>query len=159
MQSTGQASTQAVSLVPMQGSAMTKAICHLPLSESTLCLPERRFKQRGGKLLAYGADHGKDFLPSTLSAMAFTPHLNELLALRTVRMSGLDGRVYIRPCDLNDAVQYALGFQMCCRPNGGAVAFCQLRTVRHCAFSPKLTPCTHRLARMGNELCGPHRCA
>src|SRR5258707_14815520 len=25
-----QASTQAVSLVPMQGSAMTKAICHLP---------------------------------------------------------------------------------------------------------------------------------
>ena len=39
----GTASTQAVSLVPMQGSAMTKAICHLPLS-STLCLPERRFK-------------------------------------------------------------------------------------------------------------------
>src|SRR5258708_39452944 len=61
MQSTGQASTQAVSFVPMQGSAMTKAICHLPLSESTLCLPERRFKRRRGKLLAYGADDGKDF--------------------------------------------------------------------------------------------------
>src|SRR5437016_13398089 len=36
MQSTGQASTQAVSFVPMQGSAITKAIGHLRLSEPTV---------------------------------------------------------------------------------------------------------------------------
>src|SRR5215472_16194418 len=36
MQSTGQASTQAVSFVPMQGSAITKAISHLCLTEPTV---------------------------------------------------------------------------------------------------------------------------
>src|SRR5713101_5099176 len=47
MQSTGQASTQAVSFVPMQGSPITKAIRHLRLSEPTV-RPRKEAVQAGG---------------------------------------------------------------------------------------------------------------
>jgi 6-phosphogluconolactonase len=39
------------------------------------------------------------------------------------------------------------------------VAFCWSRIPRLGVFTPKSTPCTHRPARMGRELCGSHRCA
>ena len=55
MQSTGQASTQAVSFVPMQGSAITKAISHLRLSEPTI-RPRGEEVQAGG--IAFGFRSG-----------------------------------------------------------------------------------------------------
>src|SRR5215831_6279095 len=51
MQSTGQASTQAVSFVPMQGSAITKAISHLRLSQSTVRPKGVGFKRAASFLL------------------------------------------------------------------------------------------------------------
>src|SRR2546426_4272553 len=48
MQSTGQASTQAVSFTPMQGSAITYAIGHLRYL--TVGFPEAEFKRSQGKL-------------------------------------------------------------------------------------------------------------
>src|SRR5271169_470399 len=51
MQSTGQASTQAVSFVPMQGSAITKAMGHLRLSEPTV-------RPTGGEVQAGGIASG-----------------------------------------------------------------------------------------------------
>src|SRR5260370_33505352 len=47
MQSRGQASTQGVSFVPIQGSAMTKAIGHLRVSEPTI-RPRGDAVQAGG---------------------------------------------------------------------------------------------------------------
>src|SRR6266852_2916825 len=41
MQSTGQASTQSVSFFPMQGSAMTKALGHLPYLDPHYACPRR----------------------------------------------------------------------------------------------------------------------
>src|SRR5258708_18949501 len=55
MQSTGQASTQAVSLVPTQGSAITKAIEHLRLSEPSV-RPTGEEVQAGG--IARASDRG-----------------------------------------------------------------------------------------------------
>src|SRR6266566_2573673 len=64
MQSTGQASTQAVSFVTMQGSAMTYAMGHLPLSHSKLSFCEKRFK-RGASWSVLLPDE-KGLLPGAL---------------------------------------------------------------------------------------------
>jgi hypothetical protein len=57
-QSTGQASTQAVSFVPMQGSAITKAMGHLRSLSPLYAQRERRFKREASRL-ASARDAGR----------------------------------------------------------------------------------------------------
>src|SRR6266576_5508765 len=59
MQSTGQASTQAVSFTPMQGSAMTYVIGHLLLPRYASWSGDSN--DAGSRLLGYDHDGGEDF--------------------------------------------------------------------------------------------------
>src|ERR1043166_10294848 len=59
MQSTGQASTQAVSFTPMQGSAMTYVIGHLLLPRYASWSGDS--SDAGSRLLGYDHDSGEDF--------------------------------------------------------------------------------------------------
>src|SRR6478752_2521552 len=59
MQSTGQASTQAVSFTPMQGSAMTYVIGHLLFPRYASWSGDS--SDAGRKLLGYDHDGGEDF--------------------------------------------------------------------------------------------------
>src|SRR5438876_11532334 len=69
MQSTGQASTQAVSFVPMQDSAITKAIGHLRPSEPTVRHQgARRLKRNDARASGNVGDISLHCLPNRLLA-------------------------------------------------------------------------------------------